>query len=115
MSTLREGMGRRLAELRRAARMTQEELASLANIDSKYLGAVERGTKNVSFAVLERLLRALKAEPYEPFLFSLKGRKTLPAGEDEALLALIRKSDKSLRPILIHALSEMIRLHQAGK
>lgn len=115
MSALREGMGRRLAELRRAARLTQEELASLADIDSKYLGAVERGQKNVSFEVLERLIQALKVEPYEPFLFSLKGRKTLPAADDDALVALIRKSDKTLRPILIHVLSEIIRLHQVRK
>jgi len=115
MSALREGMGRRLAELRKATRMTQEKLASLADIDTKYLGAVERGTKNVSFEVLERLMNALKIEPYEPFLFSLKGRKALPAGDDDALVALIRKTDRALRPILIHVLSEMIRLHQAKR
>jgi len=115
MSALREGMGRRLAELRRAARLTQEELASLADIDSKYLGAVERGQKNVSFEVLERLIHALKIEPYEPFLFSLKGRKSQPAADEDALLALVRRSDKALRPTLIHVLSEIVRLHQAKK
>lgn len=109
MGALRQGLGRRLQQIRKAAGLTQEQLARHADLDAKYLGSIERGEKSVSLEVLERLVVALKVEPYEPFLFSLKTRKPADKADEEALLNLVRHSDKSARPMLIHLSETVLR------
>jgi transcriptional regulator with XRE-family HTH domain len=43
-----------------AAKMTQEQLSEIAEVDRSYLQRIEAGTTNPTFDVLVRLLRALK-------------------------------------------------------
>ena len=52
--------GRRVRELRRAARLSLEELAHRAGIDRTYLGAIERGQQNASLRVLHGISSALQ-------------------------------------------------------
>jgi transcriptional regulator with XRE-family HTH domain len=115
MGALREGLGRRLQYLRKSAGLTQEQLARQAQVDPKYLGSIERGEKSVSLEVLERLVNTLKVEPYEPFLFSLKGRKEAEKADEETLLHLIRRGDKSARSMLIHLSETILRWAESRK
>ncbi len=101
MAALRRGLGRRLKELRKAAGLTQEKLAAVAMIDSKYLGSIERGEKSASLEVLERIVLALKIEPYEPFLFSMSGKRDSSKIDEGAIGKLIQHSDKSTRSLLL--------------
>lgn len=107
MAVLRRGVGKRIQQLRKAAGFTQETLATLANVDSKYLGSIERGEKSPSLEVLEKLILALKVEPYEPFMFTLKARKQQSHLGDEALLNLIRRSDRKSHSLLLQ-LAEVV-------
>jgi transcriptional regulator with XRE-family HTH domain len=59
MGTLRKNLGQRLKQLRKAAKLTQEELAAKAGMVYKYLGSVERGERNITLRNLVRLARAL--------------------------------------------------------
>ncbi len=52
-----------VAGLRRAARLSQEELADLAEVDRTYISQVERGLRNLTISVLARLANALKTTP----------------------------------------------------
>lgn len=115
MGALQDGLGRRLQQLRKNARLTQEQLAGAANIDPKYLGSVERGEKSPSLEVLERLILALKVEPYEPFLFSLGRRKAIERSGDDALLALIRNSDPSAKILVMHLAESVLNWAQGKK
>lgn len=45
-------LGKRVREERRAAGLTQEDLAAKAGIDSKYLQDIERGDANPTVAIL---------------------------------------------------------------
>jgi transcriptional regulator with XRE-family HTH domain len=56
-------VGRRIAELRQAAELTQEQLAAKLKITLKYLQRVEAGRHNLSVDSLVRFSRVLKAEP----------------------------------------------------
>jgi len=56
-------VGRRIAELRQGAELTQEQLAAKLKITLKYLQRVEAGRHNLSVDSLVRFSRALKAEP----------------------------------------------------
>lgn len=115
MAALRKGLGLRLKQLREAAGLTQEKLASMAKVDAKYLGAIERGEKSVSLEMLEKLILTLKVEPYEPFLFSLSARRRPEKIDEEALLNMIRHSDRSARPLLIHLVESILQWSRRRK
>lgn len=73
MTSVRRGLGARIRQLRKVNRWTQEELAEKAEMDYKYLGAIERGEKNLTLTNIERIAKGLGVEVYQLFLFSLKG------------------------------------------
>jgi transcriptional regulator with XRE-family HTH domain len=52
--------GLKLKELRKHKGLSQEKLANLAEIDRTYLPTIEKGERNVSIEVVERLARALE-------------------------------------------------------
>jgi transcriptional regulator with XRE-family HTH domain len=56
-------VGANVRRLRHCADFTREELASRASVDWTYLGAIERGRRNPSVAILARLAAALGVEP----------------------------------------------------
>lgn len=45
---------------RKQAKLTQEQLAELVNLNPKYLGEVERGEKIISIEALLRIAKVLK-------------------------------------------------------
>jgi transcriptional regulator with XRE-family HTH domain len=49
--------------MRKAKRLTQEQLAFESEIDLTYLGGIERGTRNPSLLVMVRIANALGARP----------------------------------------------------
>lgn len=68
VANLKRQFGIRVRALRNAKGLTQEKLGKLAKTDYKFIGALERGEKGVSFEVIERLAKALGVEPYKLFL-----------------------------------------------
>lgn len=59
---VRMRVGRNLQQLRRDSGLTQEELAHKAEVHQTYLSGVERGKRNASILVLERIVQALGAD-----------------------------------------------------
>ena len=59
---VRARVGFNLQRLRREKRLSQEELADRANIHQTYLSGVERGKRNPSVMVLQRIAQALEAD-----------------------------------------------------
>jgi transcriptional regulator with XRE-family HTH domain len=51
--------------LRKARGMTQEALAHEVEIDTSYLGRIERGESNPTLAILERFAKVLGVTPAE--------------------------------------------------
>jgi transcriptional regulator with XRE-family HTH domain len=62
---LRKVFARNLKRLRLAAKLSQEELAFRADLDRTYISALERGLYSASVVTIERLSKALDAEPTE--------------------------------------------------
>jgi len=71
---LRKVFARNLRRLRRAASLTQEELAFRAGLDRTYISALERGLYSASVVTIERLAKALNVEPMEFLLRAVKGQ-----------------------------------------
>jgi transcriptional regulator with XRE-family HTH domain len=59
---IRERVGLNLQRLRRARKLSQEELAHRSDVHQTYLSGVERGVRNPSIKVLERIAKALSAD-----------------------------------------------------
>ena len=62
---VRSRVGLNLQGLRRARGLSQEELAHRAEVHQTYLSGVERGRRNPSVMVLQRIATALDADVEE--------------------------------------------------
>lgn len=62
---IKKKFGIRLKELRLQKGLSQEKLANIAEIDRTYIPSIEKGKRNVSITVIERLARALNVEIIE--------------------------------------------------
>ncbi len=62
---VRSRVGLNLQALRRARGLSQEELAHRAEVHQTYLSGVERGRRNPSVMVLQRIAVALDADVEE--------------------------------------------------
>jgi len=60
-----EIVGQNVRRLRTGLGLTQEALAHAADIDTRYVGGIERGEENPSVAVLGRLAEVLDVHPAE--------------------------------------------------
>ena len=58
-------IGRNIRKLRQKIDLSQEALADLAGLHRTYIGAVERGERNISARNIARVATALGVEPFE--------------------------------------------------
>ena len=58
-------LGCNLRRLRLAAGLSQEALAAQCELHRTYVGAVERGERNVTLQTLEKIATALHVDPLE--------------------------------------------------
>jgi transcriptional regulator with XRE-family HTH domain len=61
-------LGLRIKALRLRQELTQEALGERAGLNYKYLGAIERGERNLSLKQLLKIAQALEVEPHELLL-----------------------------------------------
>lgn len=66
---IRRIVGNKIKILRKARKMTQEELGNLSNLDRTYITSVERGKRNISIVNLDRIASALGVEVKDLFNF----------------------------------------------
>lgn len=64
--------GRAVREVRMAAGLTQEELADRAGLDRSYMGGVERGERNPTLSVIEKIAEGLGVTLAELFSYSAR-------------------------------------------
>ena len=70
---LQKKLGQRIAVLRRARALTQEQLAEAVDCSVEFISLVERGVNAPSVAGLEKFAKVLKVEVRD--LFTFEGRK----------------------------------------
>lgn len=64
---IKQKFGNNLKRLRLAKGVSQESLALTANLDRTYIPGIEKGLRNVSITVVEKLAIALNADISEFF------------------------------------------------
>ncbi|HAP67088.1 MAG TPA: XRE family transcriptional regulator [Nitrospinae bacterium] len=105
MAAIKELIGARIKSIRDAKGMTQERLAEVMDINSKYLSNIERGKENPTLDMLIKLANALEVEMWEMFDFghevSLKElRETMGRFLKELDEDKLRMSVKLLRAVV---------------
>ena len=71
---LQRKLGQRIAGLRKARKLTQEQLAEALGCSVEFISLVERGVNAPSVAGLEKFAKILKVEVKELFTFEDKKR-----------------------------------------
>ncbi|MGO4501044.1 helix-turn-helix domain-containing protein [Paenibacillus sp. 2RAB27] len=70
MASLAKLIGERVRTIRKIKKLTQEQLGELAELQSSYIGGLERGERNVSLETVEKIIRALNMSQSEFFQFN---------------------------------------------
>jgi len=60
MQDVQKKLGKRIAELRKKGGFSQEGFAHECGFHRSYMGAVERGEKNITIQMVNRVAKALK-------------------------------------------------------
>jgi transcriptional regulator with XRE-family HTH domain len=71
---LQRKLGQRIASLRKARKLTQEQLAEAVGCSVEFISLVERGVNAPSVAGLDKFAKILKVEVRELFTFEEKKR-----------------------------------------
>ena len=67
MQEVQKKLGRRIAELRKKRGFSQEGFAHECGFHRSYMGAVERGEKNITIQLLTKIAKSLKISLSELF------------------------------------------------
>ena len=90
-----------LKRLRMARQLTQAQLAQAVGCNQGTISKLERGGKNVTLEMIERIARRLDVEPWELFGIDgvrqryLEALSRAPAAKREAVLLLLEGSEPS--------------------
>ena len=57
---IKQKIGKKVKALRLKTGISQETLSNLADLDRTYIPSIEKGERNISITVLEKLAKALK-------------------------------------------------------
>jgi transcriptional regulator with XRE-family HTH domain len=67
VKNLKENFGLKIKALREQRQYSIEYLANIANIDRTYISDIEKGKRNVSLLIIEKLAKALEVNIQELF------------------------------------------------
>ena len=62
---IRLKFGKKIKSMRIEKGLSQEKLAQLADLDRTYIPSIEKGDRNVSITVIEKLAKAFNVPPKE--------------------------------------------------
>ncbi|WP_222984199.1 helix-turn-helix domain-containing protein [Flagellimonas meishanensis] len=57
---IKEKIGLRVKRLRKEKNISQEALANISNIDRTYIQSIEKGERNISITILEKIASGFK-------------------------------------------------------
>lgn len=103
--------GNRLRELRFRAGLSQEELASRADLSTIYVGMIERGAKNPTVRTIEQLCGALNIDLCEFFCVFRADTDT----KDEVLTEKLQQLPSRERNELFEIIEKILEFRSRGK
>jgi transcriptional regulator with XRE-family HTH domain len=112
MAELCRRIGVRISQLRKAAGLTQEDLADrLGFATYRYVSRIECGDTDLRAESIGRIADALGVKPYELFMFDAP---TTPAPR-KPMKELLREADDQVRPLAIELVGAIVRWSRARR
>jgi transcriptional regulator with XRE-family HTH domain len=62
---IRWRVGRNIARIRKEQHLTQEKLAFECELDRTYISGIERGVRNPTILIIDKIARALGIKPHK--------------------------------------------------
>jgi transcriptional regulator with XRE-family HTH domain len=109
MGDLQKRVGRRIKRFRKAAGLTQQQLADRTRGNGKYIGYIEQGRKNVTLNTLDRICRALHVQPYLLFTEGPPSGAAPTLLRDPALRESLKDADPKARALALDLLDDILR------
>jgi transcriptional regulator with XRE-family HTH domain len=106
MKTTKRLLGARIKELRKAAGLSQEQLAEQILVDPKFISRIEVGKSAPSLETMEKISHALKIEIRELFEFMHLEEDLINSDE---LKSLIQDADEETRKVLLKFMRALMR------
>lgn len=91
--------GKRIKELRKNKKLTQEQLGEIVGIDFKQIGNIETGTYFTTMPTLEKIATALDVEIQELFNFNHNKSKEFLLEEISKLIKTAQEDENKLKII----------------
>ncbi len=108
--------GKRLRQLRKERKLSQERLALIADCNPAYIGMVERGEKAISLRVIEKICRAMEIPPAELFQLSpIQSDKSSPEKIKEQFTLLVEQKDSYVLDMLSTMMDSLINYKKKKK
>ena len=105
MEEIQKVIGNRLRDLRKKKGLSQEELGWKANLHYTYVGAIERGEKNVSIVTIGKIARGLGISINEVFHSPMDIKD--PDKLKGSILKEIEKSDPEVQKVILDIVKEL--------
>ena len=105
MPQLKELLGRRIKEVRKARGLTQEQLSELTGIGAASISKIENGFFHPTDDNLEKIAAALKIEPYKLYMCA-HNRNISELKKD--IISMIRKADDDKVRLAYNILNSML-------
>ncbi len=106
--------GNRIRGLRKAQGLSQEKLAEKADMHYTYVGAIERGERNLSLSAIKKIAKGLQVNISELFIFDTFKRT---ANKSELLgaeiMRLLTSLDTKTLLIVSKVIKEILRLSKS--
>lgn len=106
-------IGRRIREIRQQQALSQEQLALRAGITTAYLGMVERGEKNPTVAVIERICHA--ANLSLPDFFASHRIENIETDEiSQQILCQLAGRTTEEKALILQIIKQIFRIQRMG-
>ena len=98
--------GKRIKELRKNKKLTQEQLGELVGIDFKQIGNIETGTYFTTMPTLEKIAKALDVEIYELFNFNHNNSREILI---ENIIKMIKEASDDDLKIIYRIIGDILK------
>jgi transcriptional regulator with XRE-family HTH domain len=108
MSTLSAHVSERIRELRNTRGLSQEQLANKANLNTSFIGAIERDVKKPTVDTLDKIITALDISVQDFFNFEIDLSKNETSDDLNKLIYIVKDLNEKDQETIYNLVKQII-------
>jgi transcriptional regulator with XRE-family HTH domain len=108
MSTLSAHVSERIRELRNTRGLSQEQLANKANLNTSFIGAIERDVKKPTVDTLDKIITALDISVQDFFNFEIDLSKNETSDDLNKLVYIVKDLNEKDQETIYNLVKQII-------